>query len=188
MEGSMKRYLLLLCAVILASCASPSTTGQTEETIPASLPDLGPAPELKGDVWLNTVGPLRPADLRGKVVLVDMWTFECINCQHILPSVRGWYEKYGSQGLTVIGNHYPEFEYESQLDNLKKAIVDQNIPFVVVQDNAGTNWQAFNSRAWPSLYLIDKTGHIRYIHIGEGAYAETEAAIQTLLNEPAQQS
>jgi thiol-disulfide isomerase/thioredoxin len=154
----------------------------------ADYPDLGPAPDLSGDVWLNLDAALRPADLRGKVVLVEMWTLGCINCQHVIPSVRGWHEKYASQGLVVIGNHYPEFSYESQLDNLKRAVVDLDVPYPVVQDNEGVNWRAFNSRAWPSLYLIDKQGHLRYVHIGEGRYAETETAIQALLGEPAHQS
>ena len=184
----MKRWLLLLFAFLLTSCASSANSGQTGEIIQTSLPDLGPAPEIKGDVWLNTPGPLRLADLHGKVVLVDMWTLGCINCQHVIPSLRGWHEKYASQGLVVIGNHYPEFHYESQLDNLKKAIDELDVPYPVVQDNQGTNWQAFRSRAWPSLYLIDKQGRIRYVHIGEGAYSEIEAAIQALLSEPAQQS
>lgn len=191
----MKRWLFALSAFILAACAAPavssSTVGQTDDqpkTQASDLPDLGAAPELSGDVWLNTSHPLRLADLRGKVVLVDMWTLGCINCQHVIPSVRGWHEKYASQGLVVIGNHYPEFDYESKLDNLKQSLVDLNVPYAVVQDNAGTNWRAFNSHAWPSLYLIDKMGHIRYVHIGEGAYANTEAAIQALLNEPAQAS
>ena len=195
----MKRYVILVFAFALAACAAPAAPDQNAPAPsgaaqnvaaaqPASLPDLGPAPDLKGDVWLNTPKPLSPADLRGKVVLVDMWTFECINCQHILPSVRSWYQKYNSQGLVVIGNHFPEFQYEADLGNLKQAIKDQDIPFVVVQDNQGVNWQAFNTHAWPSLYLIDKQGHIRYTHIGEGAYSETEGAIQTLLQEPAQKS
>lgn len=190
----MKRIFVLSFAFVLAACAAPvvsAQSGSAPESAaaqPASLPDLGPAPDLKGDVWLNTSGPLAPADLRGKVVLVDMWTFECINCQHILPSVRSWYQKYSSQGLVVIGNHYPEFQYEADLGNLKQAIKDQDIPFIVVQDNQGVNWRAFNTHAWPSLYLIDKQGHVRYTHIGEGAYAETEGAIQTLLQEPTQKS
>lgn len=188
----MKRYLIGLFALVLASCAAPlaqgGSTASTSAQQRASLPDLGAAPEIKGDVWLNTSGPLQPSDLRGKVVLVDMWTFECINCQHILPSVRSWHEKYAPQGLVVIGNHFPEFAYESELTNLKQAIQDQNIPFAVVQDNQGINWRAFNTHAWPSLYLIDKEGRIRYTHIGEGAYQETEAAIQTLLQEPARNS
>lgn len=154
----------------------------------AALPDLGLAPNLIGDVWLNTPGPLRPADLHGKVLLVVMWTFGCINCQHVIPSLRGWHHKYAGQGLIVIGNHFPEFDFERKLDNLKQAVVDQDVPFAVVQDNQGVNWRAFKSRAWPSLYLIDKQRSIRYLHIGEGAYAQTESVIQTLLSEPAPES
>ena len=102
----------------------------------------------------------------------------------MIPSLRGWHDKYKSDGLVVIGNHYPEFGYEKELDNLKKAIVDLNVPYAVAQDNAGKTWRAYNNRYWPTMYLIDKTGHIRYVHIGEGRYDETEAAIQALLAEP----
>jgi len=151
---------------------------------PVALEDLGPAPELNNQVWLNTDQPLRLEDLRGKVVLLDMWTFGCINCRHVIPSLRGWYQSYGDKGLVVIGNHYPEFGYEADLDNLKQALVDLDVPYPVAQDNQGETWRAYKNRYWPALYLIDKRGHIRYRHIGEGAYAETEAAIQTLLAEP----
>lgn len=102
----------------------------------------------------------------------------------MIPSLRGWHEKYSAEGLVVIGNHYPEFDYEGELDLLKQAIADLNIPYAVAQDNDGVTWRAYNNRYWPTLYLIDKTGHLRYTHIGEGRYAETEAVIQTLLNEP----
>lgn len=149
----------------------------------AAYPDLGPAPELAGDVWLNSNTPLTISGLHGKVVLVEMWTFDCINCRNVIRSLRGWYQKYNNQGLVIIGNHFPEFSYERDLDNLKKAVSDLKINYPVVQDNDGTNWDAYNNRYWPTLYLIDKEGHIRYTHIGEGAYAETEAAIQALLQE-----
>ena len=138
---------------------------------------------LNNQVWLNTDQPLRLADLRGKVVLVDMWTFGCINCQHVIPSLREWYQKYSPDGLVIIGNHYPEFSFEQDLNNLKDAIQRLDVPYPVAQDNDGTTWRAYNNRYWPSLFLIDKRGDIRYRHIGEGAYAETEAAIQSLLAE-----
>jgi hypothetical protein len=98
--------------------------------------------------------------------------------------LRGWYETYASQGLVVIGNHYPEFEYERDLGNLKEAVARLEVPYPVAQDNEGVTWRAYENHYWPSLYLIDKRGHLRYNHIGEGRYAETEAAIQTLLDEP----
>ena len=101
----------------------------------------------------------------------------------MIPSLREWHEKYSPEGLVVIGNHYPEFGYERDLDNLKAAIVDLDVPYAVAQDNDGVTWRAYRNRYWPTLYLIDKTGHIRYVHIGEGRYGETEAAIQTLLAE-----
>ncbi len=97
--------------------------------------------------------------------------------------MRGWHEKYSPDGLIVIGNHYPEFEYEKDLDNLKQAVLDLNIPYPVAQDNDGVTWNAYNNRYWPTLYLIDKQGHLRYIHIGEGGDVETEQAIRSLLAE-----
>jgi hypothetical protein len=101
----------------------------------------------------------------------------------VIPSLREWFLEYKDDGLVVIGNHYPEFSYEADLDNLKQALVDLNIPYPVAVDNDRETWSAYNNRYWPTLYLIDKRGYIRYIHIGEGAYEETEQAIITLLNE-----
>ena len=98
--------------------------------------------------------------------------------------MREWHEKYADDGLVVIGNHYPEFTYESKLDTLKQAVDDLDVPYAVVQDNDGVNWQAYKNRYWPTTYLIDKNGHVRYVHIGEGNYTDTEAAIQALLAEP----
>ncbi|NOH13346.1 MAG: hypothetical protein HND51_17030 [Chloroflexi bacterium] len=97
--------------------------------------------------------------------------------------MREWFYKYSDQGLVVIGNHYPEFSYEEDLDNLKDALVRLDVPYPVTQDNERRTWGAYNNRYWPTLYLIDKQGDIRYVHIGEGAYDETEAAIRTLLAE-----
>jgi thiol-disulfide isomerase/thioredoxin len=172
-----------------AARTDPTTTAvsriepTTSPGFHASLPDLGAAPELHNEVWLNTDRPLRLADLQGKVVLLDMWTFGCINCRNVIPSLRDWYTKYTDQGLVVIGNHFPEFAYERDLNNLKDAIQQLNVPYAVAQDNDGGTWQAYGSRYWPSLFLIDKRGHLRYTHIGEGAYGETEQAIQDLLKE-----
>jgi thiol-disulfide isomerase/thioredoxin len=164
--------------------ASQLATSSPSLAVHADLPDYGPAPELENSVWLNVDQPLRLKDLRGKVVLLDMWTFGCINCQHVIPSLRGWYQDYKDQGLVVIGNHFPEFEYESELGNLKDAIQRLDVPYPVAQDNDGQTWRAYDNHYWPSLYLIGKDGHIRYRHVGEGAYPETEAAIQALLAEP----
>lgn len=97
--------------------------------------------------------------------------------------MRGWHEQYAGQGLVIIGNHYPEFSYEEDLGNLEQAVADLGIPYAVVQDNDGLNWRAYQNRYWPTLYLIDKFGHLRYIHVGEGRYPETEQAIRALLDE-----
>lgn len=97
--------------------------------------------------------------------------------------MKEWYNKYNDDGLIIIGNHYPEFNYERNLENLKEAIERLDIPYAVAQDNDGYTWRAYNNRYWPTLYLIDKSGEIRYKHIGEGAYEETEKAIQKLLSE-----
>jgi peroxiredoxin len=101
----------------------------------------------------------------------------------VIPSLRGWYQKYSPDGLVIIGNHYPEFSFEQDLNNLKDAIQRLDVSYPVAQDNDGATWRAYNNRYWPSLFLIDKRGHVRYRHIGEGAYAETEAAIQSLIAE-----
>lgn len=101
----------------------------------------------------------------------------------MIPSLREWHEEYSDEGLVIIGNHYPEFGYEAKLENLEKAVMDLNIAYPVAQDNEGDTWKAYKNRYWPTMYLIDKNGRIRYVHIGEGRYDETEAAIQALLAE-----
>lgn len=154
-----------------------------QQRLLASLPSQGPAPELENDVWLNSP-PLRLAGLRGKVVLLEMWTFGCINCIHTIPSVRSWHHQYKDAGLVVIGNHMPEFSYESDLDNVTEALVRLDVPYPVAIDNDRRTWRAYNNRYWPTLYLIDKHGDIRYVQIGEGNYARTEEVIQALLAEP----
>ena len=182
----VKRFLFGLLAFILFGCASQaSSQPQADSAMQklASLPDLGPAPEITNTTWLNVDAPLRFANLRGKVVLMDMWTFDCINCQHVIPSLKEWHSKYKDQGLVIIGNHFPEFDYEKQLANVKEAVARYGIEYPVAQDNDGATWQAFGNQYWPTMYLIDKQGHIRYVHIGEGNYAETEQNIQALLEE-----
>ena len=171
--------LILLLALTGCSMASTSVPANPSRT----LPDMGSAPELANETWLNVNAPLRLADLRGKVVLLEMWTFGCINCQHVIPSLKDWHARYKDQGLVIIGNHFPEFDYEGDLENLKAAVARNGIEYAVAQDNDGATWRAYNNHYWPALYLIDKHGRVRYIHIGEGAYRETEAAIQALLAE-----
>lgn len=185
----MARIFLLLAIFLTGCLPEPRNPASQPSEAPdhsgsAALPDFGPAPELTNTIWLNTDQPLRLADLRGKVVLLEMWTFGCINCQHITPKIKQWHKDYAKQGLVIIGNHYPEFSYEANLDNLKQAVADQGILYPVAQDNDGATWQAYHNQYWPTLYLIDQAGHIRYKRIGEGGYEATEAAIQSLLSHP----
>ena len=177
----MKHFLLI--AFLLFGCAPKMSSTDSSRARPASLPDLGPAPELTNDIWLNVEAPLRLADLRGSVVIVEMWTFGCINCQNVMPALKEWHANYKDQGLVIIANHYPEFSYEASLDNLKDAVARYEIEYAVTQDNDGVTWRAYENRYWPALFLIDKKGHIRYVHIGEGRYQETEDNIRSLLQE-----
>lgn len=182
----MNKILVGLIALFLFGCATqtaPQPPADSSMSNLASLPDLGPAPELSNETWLNVDAPLRLADLRGKVVLLEMWTFGCINCQHVMPSLKEWHSKYASEGLVIIGNHYPEFNYEADLANLQDAISRYGIEYAVAQDNDGATWRSYKNSYWPTLYLIDKQGHIRYVHIGEGRYTETEENIEALLGE-----
>jgi thiol-disulfide isomerase/thioredoxin len=182
----MKALWLVALAIGLTACSTGGALVDVNsmlKTTTTRLPDLGAAPELQNTAWLNTDSPLRLADLRGKVVGVEMWTFGCINCQHVIPSLETWYAKYGDQGFVLIGNHFPEFGYERDLGNLRQAVAQAGIEYPVAQDNDGLTWRAYRSEYWPALYLIDKRGRIRYVHVGEGDYAETEANIQALLAE-----
>ena len=182
----MKRFLFGIIALFVFGCALQQPEAHSADSSMfkiTSLPNLGLAPELTNNIWLNVDAPLRLADLRGKVVLVEMWTFGCINCQNVMPSLKDWHTRYKDQGLVIIGNHYPEFSYEAELDNLKEAISRFEIGYPVTQDNDGATWRAYKNHYWPALYLIDKQGHIRYVHIGEGRYSETEENIKALLAE-----
>src|SRR5512135_1520266 len=182
----MKRLWLALILLGLTACTTKPTgdpMASVSKLPSGTLPDLGPAPELNNRVWLNTDAPLHIAGLRGKVVGLEMWTFDCINCQHVMPYLKGWYAKYKDQGFVLIGNHYPEFSNEADLNNLKNAVARDGILYPVAQDNDGETWDAYDTMYWPSLYLIDKRGHLRYVHIGEGAYPEIEANIKSLLAE-----
>jgi len=175
-------------AQTLPSTVNPAATISATEDIvtnPAPYPNMGAAPEILDKVWLNTKdnAPLTLASLRGQVVLLEFWTFECINCIHVLPHVRAMYDSYHDKGLTVIGVHYPEFAEEADYNNLVAALKRLDVPFPVAQDNDGATWDAYGQRYWPTVYLIDKRGNIRYEQIGEGGYDQTETAIQELLAE-----
>lgn len=151
------------------------------------------APEIiPGGVWLNLPAgrqgskPLTMKELRGKVVLVDFWTYSCINCQRTMPYLKDWYAKYKDKGFVIIGVHSPEFEFEKSEKNVAQAIKDFGLKYPVIQDNNFDTWSAYSNRYWPAKYLVDKDGYVRYTHFGEGEYAETEKVIQDLLKETGQ--
>jgi len=151
--------------------------------IPSQEGDKATAPELVGtQEWINSE-PLTINGLRGKVVLIDFWTYSCINCIRTLPHLKEWHEKYSDRGLVIIGVHTPEFKFEEKLENVQDAVDRHEIPYAVVQDNNYATWRAYQNRYWPRKYLIDATGDIRYNYIGEGRYAEIERRIQELLQE-----
>ncbi len=141
-----------------------------------------PAPEISDQIWINSE-PKHMADLKGRVVLVEFWTFGCYNCRNVEPYVKDWHKKYSRQGLFVIGVHTPEFDYEHDVDNVKRHIREQDIRYAVPIDNDFTTWDRYGNRYWPAFYLIDKKGIIRYVRFGEGGYAQTEAQIEALLAE-----
>ncbi|MCY7283386.1 MAG: thioredoxin family protein [Cyanobacteria bacterium CAN_BIN43] len=142
-------------------------------------------PDFQGiSQWLNSA-PMSIASLKGKVVLVQFWTFACINCQRTLPSVVRWHQQYAQAGLKVIGIHTPEFAFERDTNNIKRAIKQHQITYPVPIDNDFKTWKAYNNEYWPHLFLADRQGLIRYDHIGEGAYDTTEQMIRQLLTEKA---
>ncbi|MGO4838763.1 redoxin domain-containing protein, partial [Rhizobiaceae sp. 2RAB30] len=154
----------------------------------SALPVEGRAPSLEGAVdWLNSP-PLTAEQLRGKVVLVDFWTYSCINCIRTIPYVRAWAEKYRDQGLVVVGVHAPEFAFEKKIANVRKAVADFRIGYPVAIDNDYRIWRAFQNNYWPAHYLIDARGQLRYHHFGEGNHERTEQAIQDLLREAGSQT
>src|SRR6202046_3915092 len=147
------------------------------------LPDEGPMPDLGGAVgWINSPA-LNSKSLRGKVVVIDFWTYSCINCLRALPYVEGWAAKYKDAGLVVIGVHTPEFAFEKERSNVEKAVRDLKITYPVAIDSNYKIWQAFKNEYWPAHYFIDGKGRIRHHHFGEGGYDESERVIQALLKE-----
>ena len=186
----MKANQLLLAAILATAIGSPiealaedkrvvqqMTPAAVRLPIEGELPSLGSATE-----WLNSP-PLTAAGLRGKVVLIDVWTYSCINWIRQLPYVRAWAEKYKNQGLVVIGVHTPEFAFEKNIDNVRRAAKDMKVNYPIAIDNDYAIWRAFNNEYWPALYFVDAQGRIRHHYFGEGEYAKSEMIIQQLLAE-----
>lgn len=176
---SERRAFLASAAALLAARGLAHAAGPI--SLATALPDLGAAPEFTDiDRWLNSE-PLSLAQLRGRVVLVDFWTYSCINCLRTLPYVNRWAEQYTAQGLTVVGVHTPEFSFERPTANVETAMRRYGVKHPVAQDNRFSTWKAYSNQYWPATYLIDVKGRIRYKHFGEGDYERTESVIRTLL-------
>jgi cytochrome c biogenesis protein CcdA/thiol-disulfide isomerase/thioredoxin len=181
-QGAAEEGLLRVARVNRAGLRARAAAADTLEGR-RFLRDEGAAAELVGgQAWINSP-PLRIADLRGKVVLVDFWTFGCINCLHVLPHVKSWYAKYRDQGFVVIGVHTPEFPHERVRGNVEREVAALGVAYPVVQDNDYAIWRAFANEYWPAAYFIDANGRIRFHHFGEGRYDDAEQVIRALLSE-----
>ena len=145
------------------------------------------APEFSSGLWINSE-PLMLKNLRGRVVLIDFWTFACYNCRNTLPSLKKWDAQYRDQGLTIIGVHTPELDFERDIDQLRREVAGLGIKYAVVTDQDYSTWKAYRVQAWPTLFLVDKQGRVRWTHVGEGYYDETEQFIKKLLAEPSLKS
>lgn len=179
-DKTLQRRDLLLAALAgaVAGVTAPAWAGGLSA---AQLPDHGPAPEFAGiERWLQS-DPLTMRALRGRVVLIDFWTYACINCQRTLPWINRWAETYTPQGLTVVGVHTPEFPFERATPNVEAAMRRYGVRHPVAQDNRYATWKAYANQYWPAAYLVDAKGRIRYKHFGEGEYERTEAVIRALL-------
>ncbi len=175
-SGAAKRELREL-----TGAGDPQATGGTE----GRLEDYGAAPEFQGSgPWINSE-PLTLEGLRGRVVLIDFWTYSCINCLRTIPHIREWDERYRDAGLTIVGVHSPEFAFERVESNVRRNVRELGLRYPVMLDNEFATWRAWRNQYWPAKYLIDRDGNLRYYHFGEGEYAETEAAIRELLGKDA---
>ena len=153
---------------------------ESDMLIPAA--KASAAPEFAKGNWINS-DPLTLNQLRGRVVLVEFWTFGCDNCRNTLPSVKEWDARYRDRGLTIVGVHTPETQSEYNLDIVRREVPGLGIKYAVVTDNDYKTWKAYGVEAWPTIFVIDKQGRIRWLHVGEGSYEETESVIKTLLTE-----
>jgi thiol-disulfide isomerase/thioredoxin len=166
-------------SAVATSTAAGAATSAPKPTV--TLPVLkDSAPEVVPTGWINTPG-LSPADLKGKVVLYEFWTFGCYNCKNVLPHVKAWHARYEKDGLITLSIHTPEFDYEGKVDNIQKFVTENNITYPVALDPNRDIWNKFSNHYWPNMFLHDQQGQRRYEHIGEGSYDETEDAIRSLL-------
>lgn len=179
-----RRRFIGTAALTLAAAQFGMTGCSKARSMSAALPIEGELPPLHATAWLNSP-PLTPIGLRGKIVLIDFWTYTCINWLRTLPTIRAWAAKYKNHGLDVIGVHSPEFVFERDIDNVRRAVKAMGIDYPVAVDSEHAIWNAFQNEYWPALYFADAQGHIRYHYFGEGEYEQSELVIQRLLDEAA---
>ena len=185
----MRRRVLLVASLVaipvaaaLASKLRPTQSARAAATT-APLPDLGPLPALTGGTqWINSA-PITRASLDGRVTLIEIWTFGCYNCLNALPHIKETAARYKAAGLVTIGVHAPEFDREKVAANVERRVRELGVEFPVVMDNDFAIWRSFNNRFWPSVYIVDKKGRIRFHHDGEGRYDDIDAAVRSLLAE-----
>lgn len=175
-------FLAALPLLFLFSAGTHFAMAHSGKPEGSSLPTLYSAPEFSGlSNWINSKAINSMRELRGKVVLVDFWTYSCFNCVNTFPYVQAWHEKFAAEGLVVLGIHAPEFDFERNSKNVKNAVKKYGLTYPIALDNGFKLWRAYKNRYWPAFYLIDKKGMVRYTHFGEGRYKEMEAAIVGLL-------
>jgi thiol-disulfide isomerase/thioredoxin len=171
---TLKRFLWMVLVTGIGLCTIHPRVGQAFVGMAA--------PEIGGSVWINSE-PKSLDALRGKVVLVEFWTFGCYNCRNVEPWIKKWHEKFSDEGLVVIGVHSPEFAYEKDIDAVKRYVRQERISYAVAIDNDFSIWNRYANHYWPAIYLIDKRGVVRYNRFGEGGYSETEQTLRRLLVE-----
>ena len=177
---------LVVIGILTVLTRSWDALGSLNSVTPAkAAADSRTAPELAKGNWINSE-PLTLKGLNGKVVLIEFWTFGCYNCRNTLPFVKTWHERYASKGLAIIGVHSPELDGEEKLENVRREVAELGIRYPVVTDNDYATWKAYKVNAWPTIFVLDKAGRIRWSHVGEGAYEETENLIKKLLAESAE--
>ncbi|BDG05051.1 redoxin domain-containing protein [Anaeromyxobacter oryzae] len=182
-QGLLVGVLVASAAGLIGSSGREETRVQPTPSEAVQLPVEGDLPSLEGaTLWLNSE-PLTPTNLRGKVVLVEFWTYTCINWRRQLPYVRAWAEKYKNSGLVVIGVHTPEYEFEKNVDNVRREAKEMRVDYPIAVDSDGAIWRAFQNQYWPALYFVDSRGHIRHRYFGEGDYARSELILRQLLAE-----
>jgi peptide-methionine (R)-S-oxide reductase len=176
-QNTIAAVLLILLGIAIVFTGYAKGWGPLgEETKPAV------AAEIANGTWINS-DPLTLKSLRGRVVIVNFWTFGCYNCRNTLPSMKRWDARYRDKGLTIIGVHTPESEHEKNIENLRRKVAELGIRYSVVSDNDNATWSAYKVKAWPTWFVIDKYGRLRWMHVGEGAYDETEQVVKKLLAE-----